>query len=70
MRGGIKGFLLFRIFVVEMDPKWLTAFIQLAGTTTTRSRVARFFLVQHTKAGKMYQITINNTQLPQNTYTR
>jgi hypothetical protein len=29
-------------------------------------RVARFFLVQHTKMGNIYQITISYTNWPQN----
>jgi hypothetical protein len=30
------------------------------------SRAARFFMAQHTKTGKMYQITIKYTTCPQN----
>jgi hypothetical protein len=34
----------------------------------TCSRVARYFLAQHSQAGKLYQIAIKVTKLQQNTY--
>jgi hypothetical protein len=38
----------------------------LAGKRRGRAGVARFFLVQNTKAGKIYQITTKYTEWPQN----
>jgi hypothetical protein len=38
-----------------------------AAAFLSKTRVARFFLAQHTKTGKMYQMTIKYTKWPHNT---
>jgi hypothetical protein len=39
-----------------------------ARSNTSDNRFARFIMVQHTKTGKLCQLTIKYTKLPQNTY--
>jgi hypothetical protein len=51
-------------------PEWqgVSACLSIKSTVlfAPHRRVARFFLVQHTKTGKIYQIIIKYTKLPQN----
>jgi hypothetical protein len=40
-------------------------FLRKQALTMVSNRVARFFLAQHTKTGKIYQMTIKYTKWPQ-----